>query len=341
MLSPKTIKNAIALLSSILEAAAADYELLDGNPLRGMLRRTQFPSSHRQIKPRVRILELDDFQKALNFLDPRAREMVLVAALTGLRWGELIALRIHEDVDFRRNKLRITRSLYRRTPQTPKTAQSVREVDMCPTVRRILERIPWTEGLVFSPDGKAAIGDGSWLKRQWRDAQLRAGVVPITWHDLRHQFVSLLIAADKHPKYIATQAGHGSAGFTLDRYGHLLEGATAEPVEWIDDFLGGWEQIKVLLSEGNRRKARRSLAIVQSDLQANVRSSYNTQRAHVTGPPLPRGLVARFRSPGGVTRYEPAIAKMPGKQRGGKEERIPSRLIPQNNSSQWSLMPTK
>src|SRR5437588_1424982 len=248
-LSPKTIKNAIALLSSILETAAADYELLDSNPLRGMLRRTQFPSAHRQIKPRIRILELEDFQKVLNFLDPRVREMVLVAALTGLRWGELIALRTPDDVDFRRNKIRVTRSLYRRAPQTPKTAQSVREVDMCPTVRHIFERVSWTEGLVFSSDGKAAIGDGSWLKRKWRDAQLRAGLAPITWHDLRHQFVSLLVAAGKHPKYIATQAGHGSAGFTLDRYGHLLEETTAKPVEWIDDLIGGWDQISPLLRD--------------------------------------------------------------------------------------------
>lgn len=260
-LSPKTIKNAIALLSSILETASADYELLDSNPLRGMLRRTQFPSAHNQIRPRIRILELEDFWRVLNFLDPRVREMILVAALTGLRWGELIALRIPDDVDFRRNKIRITRSLYRRAPQTPKTAQGVREVDMCPTVRHILERVSWIEGLVFSPDGKAAIGDGSWLKRKWRNAQIRAGLAPITWHDLRHQFVSLLIAAGKHPKYISTQAGHGSAGFTLDRYGHLLEGMAAQPVEWIDDLVGGWDRLSMLLSNGDR-EAPKTTAIV-------------------------------------------------------------------------------
>ena len=49
------------------------------------------------------------------------------------------------------------------------------------------------------------------------------------------------------------------------------------------------------------------------------------------------GLVAEKASRG----MSPAIAKMPGKQRGGKEERIPSWLIPQDNSSQWSLMLTK
>lgn len=176
--------------------------------------------------PRTRILELEDLKRAIRFLKPKVSEMVLVAALTGLRWGELIALRIDEDVDFRRNKLRITRSLYRRCAQSPKTEQSIREVDMCP---------------------------GSWLKRQWRKAQVRAGVGPIRWHDLRHQFVSLLIAAGKHPKYIAAQAGHASAGFTLDRYGHLLEQITPQPVEWIDDLLGGWDQIGAMLKATRSR----------------------------------------------------------------------------------------
>lgn len=59
----------------------------------------------------------------------------------------------------------------------------------------------------------------------------------MAWHDLRHQFVSLLIASGKHPKYIATQAGHASAGFTMDRYGSLFETMPISPVEWWDDLL--------------------------------------------------------------------------------------------------------
>ncbi len=94
------------------------------------------------------------------------------------------------------------------------------------------------EGLVFSPDGTGRIGDGSWLKRQWREAQIRAGIRrPIRWHDLRHQFVSLLIASGKSPKYVAQQAGHARVGFTLDRYGPLFETVRPAPVEWWDDLL--------------------------------------------------------------------------------------------------------
>jgi integrase len=204
-LAPKTILNLVALLSAILESAASDYELLPHNPLRGILRHAHFPTqAYRPRDRRPQVLEPDAFRRAIEFLAPRPLRMVLTATLTGLRWGEQVALRIEEDMDYRHNHLRITRAFYRRIPQTPKTEQSVRDIDMGPTVRRIMQLTPWTEGLVFSPDGVIRIGDGSWLKRQWRQAQLRAGIRrPIRWHDLRHQFVSLLIAAGKSVKYIA------------------------------------------------------------------------------------------------------------------------------------------
>jgi integrase len=237
----KTLQNAVGLLVSIMEAAASDYEMLDSNPLRGMLRRKQFPhDAHHLRGRRVRVLEPVVFRRALQELRQPVLDAVLVAALTGLRWGEQMAVRIDEEVDFTRNKLHITRALYRRVAQTPKTAHSVRDIDLCPTVRRIFQAVVRTRqtGLVFSLDGTTPIGDGTYIKRQWRQAQLRSGIhSPIAWHDLRHQFVSLLIASGKHPKYIAMQAGHASAGFTMDRYGSLFDTLPITPVEWWDDLL--------------------------------------------------------------------------------------------------------
>jgi hypothetical protein len=42
-------------------------------------------------------------------------------------------------------------------------------------------------------------------------------------HDLRHTYVSLMIAAGANPKEVSTWAGHSSVSFTLDRYGHLYD----------------------------------------------------------------------------------------------------------------------
>ena len=237
----KTLRNMVGWLASILEVATIDYELLSANPLRGILsRRRRFLPSEalRPRQKRPRILEPEDFKRAVSHLPPKVARMVLTAALAGLRWGELVALRIEDEIDFRRNKIHVTRQFYKRVPQTPKTERSERDVDMSPIVRQVMKSPPWSEGLEFSPDGRQAVGEGSWIKRQWRKAQL-AGKVrhPIRWHDLRHQYVSLLIAAGKSPKYIAEQAGHGSVGFTLDIYGHLFETIKPVPVEWPEDLL--------------------------------------------------------------------------------------------------------
>lgn len=87
-------------------------------------------------------------------------------------------------------------------------------------------------------DGETPIGDGSWIKRTWREVQIAAGIAqPTSWHDLRHQFVSLLIAAWKHPKFIASAARHRDPGFSLRTYGHLFDSMPIAAVEWWDDLL--------------------------------------------------------------------------------------------------------
>lgn len=240
-LAGKTIRNMIAILHSLLESAVEDYELLDRNPLAKILsdrRRRRFPRQKLRVRPKVHYLEPDAFKRSLEALEhDKLRRMTLAAALAGLRWGELVALRV-EDVDWTRNRIRVTRALYRRVPGAPKTEQSEGDVPICPTVRRILRAIPWKRGYVFSVDGETPIGDGSWIKRQWGNAQQAAGIAhPISWHDLRHEFVSLLIAAGKHPKYIAAAARHRDPGFSLRTYGHLFDSMPIAAVEWWDDLL--------------------------------------------------------------------------------------------------------
>jgi len=61
-------------------------------------------------------------------------------------------------------------------------------------------------------------------KQAWNAAGLR----PITRHEFRHTFASLMIAAGVNPKSTAPFMGHASITVTLDRYGHLFPGSVEE-----------------------------------------------------------------------------------------------------------------
>ncbi len=108
-------------------------------------------------------------------------------------------------------------------------------------------------GSLFQRPGND-IGNGTWIKRQWRRAQVRAGIRrPIRWHDLRHQFVSVLVAIGKHPRYIAQQARHADPGFSMRKYAHLFDEVVPIPLEWPDDLLwpGGLEWLDAVLAGAN------------------------------------------------------------------------------------------
>ena len=60
---------------------------------------------------------------------------------------------------------------------------------------------------------------------------------PITLHECRHTFASLMIAADVNAKALSAYMGHASVTITLDRYGHLMPGNEDEAAGLLDAYL--------------------------------------------------------------------------------------------------------
>ncbi|TMK97772.1 MAG: hypothetical protein E6G34_08735 [Actinobacteria bacterium] len=70
-------------------------------------------------------------------------------------------------------------------------------------------------------------------RRAWKDA----GLEPVTLHECRHTFASLMIAAGVNAKALSTYMGHATISVTLDRYGHLMPGNEAEAAGLLDAYL--------------------------------------------------------------------------------------------------------
>ena len=121
----------------------------------------------------------------------------LTAAFTGLRRGELIALR-WRDVDFAGAAIRVRASFALGQLSSPKSGK-VRAVPLAPDVAAALARLAdrgrWTgeDDLVFVGETGGYL-DGSALRRRYVTALEHAGLRQLRFHDLRHTFGTRMIA---------------------------------------------------------------------------------------------------------------------------------------------------
>jgi len=145
----------------------------------------------------------------------------LAAAMTGLRRGELVALR-WRDVDFTGQAIRVRANYSFGELVTPKSGK-VRSVPMVPDVAERLARLAgrefWVqpEDLVFANE-LGTYQDASSIRIRYRAALTRAGLRTLRFHDLRHTFGTLAVRRAEVP---AVQAwmGHSDIQTTM-RYVH-------------------------------------------------------------------------------------------------------------------------
>ena len=149
----------------------------------------------------------------------------LTAAFTGLRRGELVALR-WRDVDFERSAIRVSGSYANGAPHLAEVRQG-RVVPMVPEVAEALaelgrrEHSTGDDDLVF-PGDLGAYLDASALRRRFVAAQERAGLRKIRFHDLRHTFGTLAVRGAESIVELQAWMGHAEVRTTM-RYTHYRE----------------------------------------------------------------------------------------------------------------------
>ncbi len=168
--------------------------------------------------------------------DLQDAELIRVAAYTGLRQGELRALRwrdVGEDV------LTVSRALSAGVESGTKGGK-VRHVPLVPQAAAALERLR-ERGDFTAPDelvfcnwrGRAL--DESALTRRFKRARDAAGLRPLRFHDLRHTYGSLLAAAGVPVADIQAAMGHADIQTTA-RYLHARQAS-----EQVDRFARAFE----------------------------------------------------------------------------------------------------
>lgn len=189
---------------------------------------------------RGRALSAEEVRRLLGALPEPWVPLFATMALTGVRSGEAAALTVR-DIDFENHLVCVRRGSWKGQLQTPKTPTSVRDIDLGPTLEKILEgwlsspmRPATKEQLVFPSRGGKLL-NMDWVRvNVFYPALEAAGLPRVRLHDLRHTYATMLISQGESLKYVQEMLGHASISVTADVYGHLLRETHASAASKLD-----------------------------------------------------------------------------------------------------------
>jgi integrase len=214
-LAPKTVRNVIGTVSALFNFAKAPHRAwATVNPCEGL----ELPAAPAATE--IRFLALDELELLVAHARPGMfqaidRALYLTAAMTGLRKGELVALR-WRDVDWPAARIRVRQNYTRGEFGTPKSKRSTRSVPMADEVGGELERLfkasRWQrdEDLVFAHPATGDVLAKSNVSRRMRSALKAAGLDEgrHRFHDLRHTFGTRMAAAGVPMRTLQEFMGH-------------------------------------------------------------------------------------------------------------------------------------
>jgi integrase len=214
----KSIRNYLGLLQAIY-ALGVKRGWCTSNPV-ASTDKPRAPHDHD-----IRYLNAEELEALLEAvptteLGQLERALYLTAAMTGLRRGELLALR-WQDVDFDAGLIRVRRTYSRGQFGTPKSRRSSRAVPLAARVRTALEehrkrsRFQGDLELVFAHPELGSVIDPSKLRKRFQAAARRAGLRHVRVHDLRHTFGTRMAAAGAPLRAVQEWMGHSDQRTTL------------------------------------------------------------------------------------------------------------------------------
>jgi integrase len=214
----KSIRNFLGLLHAIF-ALAMKRGWCTANPV-AAVDKPRNPHNHD-----IRYLNGDELELLLlatpdDELGQLERALYLTAAMTGLRRGELLALR-WQDVDWGAGVVRVRRTFSRGQFGTPKSRRSSRAVPLAARVVTALQEhqrhslFQEDVDLVFAHPQIGQVLDPSKVRKRFQAAARRAGLRPVRFHDLRHTFGTRMAAAGAPLRAIQEWMGHSDQRTTL------------------------------------------------------------------------------------------------------------------------------
>jgi integrase len=231
-LSGSSVHGVRTALSKLLQSAV-EWNYLTANPARGLVVGDRHPKNERVFLTPTQV------RKLISALPEPCRAIVLVLALTGLRIGELLALR-WKHVDRSVGVIRVRETVYEGQFGSPKTRSSRRDVPMSQPVREILLRLAEGEepdDLVFRSRAGTPINPKNLANRVLRPACRELKLPVVGWHSFRHTHATLLTEVGESIKTTQAILGHSDLETTLNTYSHPIPESQRRAVERVAEIL--------------------------------------------------------------------------------------------------------
>jgi integrase len=187
-------------------------------------------------KKERRFYSLEQTRMLLGTLTEPCASVVSIAVLTGMKIGEILALR-WKRIDLLGATLAVAENYSSGEFGPPKTKRSRRVIPISSALRRVLDaqhalvNPASPEELVFRTPKGTSLNDKNLYNRELAPACDRIGQPRISWHSFRHTHATLLHANGESLKTAQALLGHSDLETTLNVYTHTVSDSQRDAVE--------------------------------------------------------------------------------------------------------------
>jgi integrase len=227
--SNSTVHSVRITLAKVLQTAV-ECRYLEHNPAHGIKIGSRESSKQRLF------LEPKQIQGLLTALSEPCRTIVVAAVLTGMRIGEILALRWGR-VDFLRGNIEVSETYSDGMFGTPKTRSSRRVIPMSSALREVIESHrascdrTMPQDLVFCTTNGTPLSPKNLYNRALAPACDAKGLPRVSWHSFRHANATLLGELGESIKTAQSILGHTDLETTLNTYMHAIPDSQRRAVE--------------------------------------------------------------------------------------------------------------
>jgi len=229
-MSNKRINNVMTVFRMIMNEAAEEHGFV--NPFMNF-------KQLKVVKPDIMPLSLAEVFTFLENVHEKHHDYYVVRFFTGMRTAEIDGLQ-WKYVDFASKKIQVRETWENRQGVSPKTATSIRDIEMSIMVEEALLRQKAKTGnghLVFTTRSGRPLDHDDMARRIWYPTLKKAGLAPRAPYQSRHTFATMMLASGENPEWVARQLGHSTTQMLFKVYSKFIPNLTRRDGSAFETFL--------------------------------------------------------------------------------------------------------